>query len=136
LTNACREGYRVLSQTALVIGGGRAPIDEYFHARERVVHAMKFRVIVSPSAAEDLQHFRVSERRVILDAVLNHLGVDANAENRRRKRLRPNPLAPWQLRVGAYRVFYEIEGESVVKVLAVGSKEHNTLLIRGKIVDL
>jgi mRNA-degrading endonuclease RelE of RelBE toxin-antitoxin system len=97
---------------------------------------MRFRVIVSPSAAQDLQHFRVSERRLVLDAVQNHLGVDANVESRRRKRLRPNPLAPWEMRVGSFRVFYEIEGESIVRVLAVGSKEHNTLLIRGRKVDL
>jgi len=33
-------------------------------------------------------------------------------ETRNRKKLRPNPLAPWELRIGKARVFYDVE-ESV-----------------------
>jgi mRNA-degrading endonuclease RelE of RelBE toxin-antitoxin system len=98
--------------------------------------SMKLQIIWTPSASEDLRHFRVYEQRAIVDAVLNYLGTDANAENRRRRKLRPNPLAPWELRIGHYRVFYEIENMSFVKVVAVGQKEHNSLLIRGRIVEL
>jgi hypothetical protein len=39
---------------------------------------MKFQINLTPSAEEDLRHFRVFEQRFILDAVLNYLGVDAN----------------------------------------------------------
>jgi mRNA interferase RelE/StbE len=97
---------------------------------------MKFQIRLTPSAEEDLRHFRVHEQRLIVDAVLNYLGMDADTTSRRRKKLRPNPLAPWELRVGIYRVFYEIDEESVVKVVAIGHKEHNSLLIRGRIVEL
>jgi mRNA interferase RelE/StbE len=97
---------------------------------------MRFQVRLTPSAEEDLRHFRVHEQRIIVDAISNYLSVDANITSRRRKKLRPNPLAPWELRVGIYRVFYEIEGKSVVKVVAIGCKEHNSLLIRGRIVEL
>lgn len=97
---------------------------------------MKFQITFTPSAAEDLRHFRAHEQRTIVDAILIHLSVDASTASRRRRKLRTNPLAPWELRLGSYRAFYEIEGESVVKVVAVGWKEHNSLLIRGRVVEL
>ena len=49
--------------------------------------------------------------------------------------MRPNPLAPWELRVGALRVYFSVEEapERVVKILAVGIKEQgNRLLIGGE----
>ena len=58
-------------------------------------------------------------------------------ETRQRKKLRDNPVASWELRIGKYRVFYEIHGMSrKVTIIAVGHKEHNTLFIRGKEVQL
>ena len=49
--------------------------------------------------------------------------------------MRPNPLAPWELRIGDYRVFYEI-GEDIVRVLAIGHKLHNELFIQGQRVEI
>ncbi len=48
-----------------------------------------------------------------------------------------NALAPWELRVGDFRVFYDInvEEESVV-ILAVGHKVHNKLFIGGEEIEL
>jgi mRNA-degrading endonuclease RelE of RelBE toxin-antitoxin system len=40
------------------------------------------------------------------------------------------------LRIGDHRVFYEIEGDETVTILAVGVKSHNDLFIRGKKVEL
>ena len=48
----------------------------------------------------------------------------------------PIPLAPWELRIGDYRVFCEIREERIVRVLAVGHKEHNVLFIRGRRVEI
>jgi mRNA-degrading endonuclease RelE of RelBE toxin-antitoxin system len=50
--------------------------------------------------------------------------------------LTANPLAPWELRVGDHRVFYEVEGDTAVTILAVGIKDHNDLFIRGRKVEL
>jgi mRNA-degrading endonuclease RelE of RelBE toxin-antitoxin system len=61
------------------------------------------------------------------------LAVDADVESKRRKPLRPNPVAPWELRIGAFRTFYEIEEDRDVRVLAIGHKEHNDLFIRGEL---
>jgi len=97
---------------------------------------MKFDFTLVPSADEDLAYYKVREQRIILDAIGEFLGIDADVESKRRKQLRPNPLAPWELRMGDYRVFYEIRPEGVVRVLAVGHKVHNELFIRGQRADI
>ncbi len=97
---------------------------------------MKFEVKLVPSADADLDFYPAREQRVILDAIEEFLEVDADVETKRRKQLRPNPLAPWELKAGDYRVFYEIRVERLVRVLAVGHKVHNELFIRGQKVEL
>lgn len=60
-------------------------------------------------------------------------------ETRNRKVLRPNPLAPWELRVGDLRVFYEpdiVETAKKIRVLALGRKEGNKLYLGEKVVEL
>ncbi len=54
------------------------------------------------------------------------------------KPLRPNPIAPWELRVGELRVFYEVVGSArgVLRVLVVGRKRRNVLTIGGKEIRL
>jgi mRNA-degrading endonuclease RelE of RelBE toxin-antitoxin system len=96
---------------------------------------MKFTIGLTDSAVEDLDFFRKNERRMIADAIALFLTFDANVETRRRKPLRPNRLAQWELRIDDYRVFYDLEEDDVVKVVAVGHKEHNDLYIRGKKVE-
>jgi addiction module RelE/StbE family toxin len=97
---------------------------------------MKYSIRLTESAIEDLDYFRKSERQIISDGIALFLTHDANVETRRRKPLRPNRLAPWELRIDDYRVFYEFEENDQVKVVAVGHKEHNDLYIRGKQVEL
>ncbi len=48
--------------------------------------------------------------------------------------MRPNPIAPWELRVGHLRVYYEVQEEQdpVVRVLAVGVKDRNVVRIAGE----
>ena len=52
--------------------------------------------------------------------------------------MRPNPVAPWELRIGELRVYYEMEErpQKLVKILAVGEKDRNTVRIAGKIIEL
>jgi mRNA-degrading endonuclease RelE of RelBE toxin-antitoxin system len=97
---------------------------------------MEFDIGLTGSAIEDLDFFRKKERKIIANGIALHLKNDANVETRRRKPLRPNKLAQWELRIEDYRVFFDLESENVVKVVAVGKKEHNDLYIRGKKVDL
>lgn len=58
-------------------------------------------------------------------------------ETRNRKLLRENPVADWELRVGRFRVFYEVDaGRRIVRILAVGVKEGSKLTIGGEEVTL
>ena len=70
----------------------------------------------------------------MLDAVKVQLQYEPLRETRKRKQLRPNPLAPWELRVGELRVFYEVDAREadLVNVLALGIKRGNRLIIAGK----
>jgi mRNA-degrading endonuclease RelE of RelBE toxin-antitoxin system len=97
---------------------------------------MKFTVIILPSADADLTYFRAHEQRIILTGIATHLTYDAMIETKRRKKLDPNRIAPWELRIDHYRIFYEIETTGLIKVVAIGYKDHNDLYIRGKKVDL
>jgi hypothetical protein len=47
------------------------------------------------------------------------------------KRLRPNPLAGFELRVGDPRVLYNVEGDEVV-LLVVGRKVGGSLIVEGR----
>jgi len=89
-------------------------------------------------ALDDLECFRKPERALIFDEVDRYLIFEPDLESNSRKRLRPNELAEWELRLGKYRVFYDVKNNTVkiVKVIAVGYKKHNNLFIRGEEFDL
>jgi mRNA-degrading endonuclease RelE of RelBE toxin-antitoxin system len=96
-----------------------------------------FRIEITEEAGEDLRFLRKFEQRLILEAIELHLAVEPLFETRHRKPLRPNEMSSWELRIGAFRVFYDVEpADRLVRVKAVGWKEHNRLLIRGKEVPL
>ena len=59
-------------------------------------------------------------------------------ETRNRKPMRPNPLAPWELRIGNLRVYYDFEEESerVVYIRAIGIKERNKVKIGKEVIQL
>ena len=97
---------------------------------------MPFQVILTPSAEADLDYFKRFEKRVIVDAARRYLRNDADVESQHRKKLRANPVVPWELRFGKYRVFYELVNVTTVKIVAIGYKEHNDLFIRGRRVKL
>jgi len=52
--------------------------------------------------------------------------------------MRPNPIAPWELRIGNLRVYYDIEDEPdyVVYIRAVGIKERNKVRIGKEVIKL
>jgi mRNA-degrading endonuclease RelE of RelBE toxin-antitoxin system len=97
---------------------------------------MLFFIHFTPSATEDLVFYPVTYQRAIVDAIRTHLTHDADQQSRRRRRLSENPIAPWELRAGDFRTFYTFEGESDLKIIAIGHKIHNDLFIRGKRVEL
>src|SRR5262249_9305027 len=92
-----------------------------------------FEVVFTESALDDLRFFKKREQNIILKAVEQQLTTEPLMETRNRKPLRPNDLSEWEVRVGSYRVFYNIdEANRQVMIKAVGWKEHNKIFIRGK----
>lgn len=74
----------------------------------------------------------------VIEAVDEQLKFHPAIETRNRKRLHANPLAPWELRIGDLRVFYDVtdDPEPLVQVLAVGVKVRNRLVIGEKEMDV
>ena len=96
---------------------------------------MVYQVSLTESVQEDIAFFEADDQRIIVAGIVSHLNVDAEVSGRKRKQLRPNPVAPWELRIDTFRVFYSVDGDQV-EVMAVGHKEHDDLFIRGQKVEL
>lgn len=86
-----------------------------------------------PDAIADLRGFKKAERQQIMEALELQLRFEPAVETRNRKRLRPNRLAEWELRVGRFRVFFDIDPEHrLIKIEAVGYKRGSRLFIHGR----
>lgn len=74
----------------------------------------------------------------MFDAVDEQLAHEPTVETRNRKPMRPNPLAPWELRIEELRVYYDVEEEPEkrVVILAVGIKDRSRVIIGGEEVEL
>lgn len=96
-----------------------------------------FRFEFTPEAVDDLRLLRKHDQQLIIAAIESQLAHQATDEARNRKRLRPNQLSGWELRVGDYRVFYDVDDETaLVKIKAVGYKQGSKLFVRGQEYDL
>jgi mRNA-degrading endonuclease RelE of RelBE toxin-antitoxin system len=93
------------------------------------------------SIEQQLKEFPVNQRRLIMSMIKEQLSFEPLNETRNRKRLRANRLAPWELRIGDVRVFYRVvtndepDKPDIVRILAVGRKKGNKLLIGGEEVE-
>ena len=66
---------------------------------------MPFDVQLTKRARENMKALRKRDQQILYDAITAQL-VDQPAKvARNRKRLETNELAPWELRVGGFRVF-------------------------------
>jgi len=78
------------------------------------------------------------QQRIVVDTVDRQLLNEPRTETRNRKPMRPNPIAPWELRIGSLRVYYEVDEDPTPKVviLAVGVKQRNQVRIGKALVRL
>lgn len=82
---------------------------------------------------DDPHFFRKSDQQEIVDAIDSQLGHEPTVETRNRKELRPNEVASWELRIGRFRAFYDVdEEERRVSIEAIGFKIGHELFIRGE----
>ena len=97
------------------------------------VGSVAYRIEYTDSAINDIAYFKKYERVLIVTAIEEQLTHEPIREVRNRKPMEPNALARWEVRVGKYRIFYDVEvTDMVVLIKAVGWKAHNTLYIRGR----
>ena len=99
---------------------------------------MPYTIDLAESVEDHFRALTTRERATVLDAVDRQLLHEPLTETRHRKPLRPNPIAPWELRVGQLRVFYDVVGTAngMVRILAVGRKRGSVLMIGNKEIRL
>ncbi len=99
---------------------------------------MAYHIEYSPAAEDHLRALTARQRAIVFDVVDKQLAHQPGVETRNRKPMRPNPMAPWELRVGDLRVYYDVveEPDKVVTVVAVGVKDRSRVLIGGKEIEL
>jgi mRNA-degrading endonuclease RelE of RelBE toxin-antitoxin system len=99
---------------------------------------MAYAVIYSPEAVDHLFTMQKTDQVMVVNEVEQQLSQQPMLATRKRKLLRPNTLAPWQLRLGDIRVFYSVQDEPdlIVTVKAIGKKIHNELWIGAERVQL
>jgi mRNA interferase RelE/StbE len=91
---------------------------------------MPFNITITEDAERQLRGLEARAQRIVEDAVFAKLTNDPTTATRSVKRLRPNPFAEFELRVGTWRVLYNVE-EATVVVLLVGRKDGNKLIVEG-----
>jgi mRNA-degrading endonuclease RelE of RelBE toxin-antitoxin system len=92
---------------------------------------MPFKVIITDDAERQLRSMPIRDQRILEAAILSRLENKPSTPTRAIKRLRPNPLAEFELRAGNLRALYNVEGEEVV-ILIVGRKDGNKLIVEGE----
>lgn len=84
---------------------------------------MPYQIEYAPEAEIHLRALTARQRATVLDEV--------------EKQLRPNLLAPWELRIDPLRVYYSIdELNLLVYIHAVGIKKRNQVWIGNEVIDL
>ncbi len=92
---------------------------------------MAFQITITEDAEDQFRSLTARERRILEDAISARLVDQPTTTAKAIKRLRPNPLAEFELRVGDLRVLYNVEGEEVI-LLIVGRKVGNKLIVEGE----
>ncbi len=99
---------------------------------------MLYRIEYSPHAEGHLRALTARQRALVVEVIDQQLTHQPTLETRNRKPMRPNPIAPWELRVGNLRVYYGVaqEPDAVVLIRAVGVKIRHRVSIGKEVVSL
>ena len=99
---------------------------------------MSYRIEYSPDTEGHLRALSARQRMIVLDAVDKQLAHQPRVETRNRKPMRPNPMAPWELRIGHLRVYYDVSDkpQRLVSIRAVGIKQRNRVRIEKEVIEL
>jgi mRNA-degrading endonuclease RelE of RelBE toxin-antitoxin system len=88
-------------------------------------------------AIEDLRWFKKYEQNQIVHGIDKQLRHQPTVPTRNRKRTRPNVIAEWELRIGDFRVFYDVEEQvRIVEIQRIGEKHGNEYFFQGRKEDI
>jgi mRNA interferase RelE/StbE len=91
-----------------------------------------YHILISAGAEQDLKELRAHDRKEILEAMETHLIHEPTKESRSRiKKLTPPAISQYRLRVGDYRVYYDVE-ETDHQVLIIQVYEKGRRTTPGK----
>ena len=94
---------------------------------------LPFEIEYVRSTQGDLAFFEVFVRRQILDSIDLHLTHQPTTVTTRVKRLRPNPIGRWELRIGDYRAIYDVDDTlRQVTIKVIGEKRGSQLFVQGR----
>jgi len=97
----------------------------------------KYKIGFTERALADLAWFKKNEQNEIRDGIYENLEHEPTLETRNRKKLRPNETAEWELRIGKFRVFYDVdEAVRIVAIEAIAEKKGNSLFFQGEEQEL
>jgi mRNA-degrading endonuclease RelE of RelBE toxin-antitoxin system len=83
---------------------------------------MRYDIILSPEAVDDLRNLKAHMRSAVREAIEKHLRYEPTKVSQNRiKRLRQLSRPQYRLRVDDVRVFYDVS-EHTVKILAIVPK--------------
>lgn len=97
-----------------------------------------YRIEFTDEANEHVKKLEAGERALIFDGVEAQLRHEPARATRHRKKMRPNWLATFRLRIAAeLRVYYDVDEEArVVTIRGVGKKRESRVLLGDKEIDL
>jgi mRNA-degrading endonuclease RelE of RelBE toxin-antitoxin system len=71
--------------------------------------AIMYEIEFTHDALSDLRNFKKFEQNIIFEAIQTPLVYEPLIETRNRFRREPPDIAAWELRIGVFRVFYNVE---------------------------
>jgi mRNA-degrading endonuclease RelE of RelBE toxin-antitoxin system len=92
---------------------------------------MAFKISITEDADRQFRSLPAREQRILEAAIESRLEHEPTKPSKAIQRLRPNPLAEFELRAGDLRALYDVEGDEIV-ILIVGRKVGNKLIVEGE----
>ena len=93
-----------------------------------------YTIELTSEAEDDLKSFDRRERNNIVDGITTNLRYEPTVMTMNRKPCRDDgtKIADWELRIGVYRVYYNVEEQvRVVAIERISEKSNNTVFFRG-----
>lgn len=92
-----------------------------------------YNIEYSAEAEEDLDYFKKYEQKIILAGIGEQLRHQPTLVTANRFRRDPPDISAWELRIGVFRVYYNIEENVyIVCVERIGEKPNNEVYFRGR----